>query len=341
MATEGQTLEQQLEELLDQEKFPPPDDFVAHAVVSDPAIYDQAEDYEAFWAERAETLHWDTKWDQVLDWSDPPFAKWFVGGKLNVSYNCLDRHVEAGNGDRVAYYWEGEDGERRTITYSDLLEMTSRFANVLRSLGVERDDRDAIYMPMVPEAPAAMLACARIGAPHSVVFGGFSAQAAADRINDCEAKVLVTADFSLRRGKPIPMKENVDAILPSCPSIEHCVVVRRTGGDVPWTEGRDVWWHEACEQASPDCPADGFDSEQMLFLLYTSGTTAKPKGIQHTTGGYMTGVLATHRLVFDIKPETDVYWCSADIGWVTGHSYIVYGPLANGCTSILYEGAPD
>jgi len=212
---------------------------------------------------------------------------------------------------------------------------------VLKDLGVERDDRVAIYMPMVPEAPAAMLACARIGAPHSVVFGGFSAQAAADRINDCEAKVLVTADFSLRRGKPIPMKENVDAILPSCPSIEHCVVVRRTGGDVPWKEGRDIWWHEACEEASPDCPADGFDSEQMLFLLYTSGTTAKPKGIQHTTGGYMTGVMATHRLVFDIKPEKDVYWCSADIGWVTGHSYIVYGPLANGCTSILYEGAPD
>jgi acetyl-CoA synthetase len=339
---DGSTSDRELEVLLaDDRTYPPPSDFAAQANANDPAIYEQAdEDFEGWWESWARELEWAEPWARVLDWN-PPWAKWFVDGKINASYNCLDRHVEAGNGDRVAYHWEGEDGEQRTITYSDLLEMTSRFANVLKDLGVKRDDRVAIYMPMVPEAPAAMLACARIGAPHSVVFGGFSAQAAADRINDCEAKVLVTADFSLRRGKPLPMKESVDAILPNCPSIEHCVVVRRTGGDVPWTEGRDVWWHEACEQASPECAADGFDSEQMLFLLYTSGTTAKPKGIQHTTGGYMTGVMATHRLVFDIKPETDVYWCSADIGWVTGHSYIVYGPLANGCTSILYEGAPD
>src|SRR4051794_23862030 len=332
----------ELEVLLQDElTFAPPPEFAAQANVSDPGLYERADaDFEAWWEEWAKTLEWAEPWSRVLDWS-PPWAKWFVDGKLNASHNCLDRHVAAGNGDRVAYHWEGEDGERRTITYADLLDMTARFANVLKDLGVKRDDRVAIYMPMVPEAPAAMLACARIGAPHSVVFGGFSAQAAADRINDCEAKVLVTADFSLRRGKPLPMKENVDAILPGCPSIEHCVVVRRTGGEVPWTEGRDVWWHEACASASPERAADGFDSEQMLFLLYTSGTTAKPKGIQHTTGGYMTGVVATHDLVFDIKPEKDVYWCSADIGWVTGHSYIVYGPLANGCTSILYEGAPD
>ena len=239
----------------------------------------------------------------MLEW-DPPWAKWFVGGKLNASYNCLDRHVEAGFGDRVAYYWEGEDGARKEITYADLLEMTCRFANVLKDLGVERDDRVAIYLPMIPEAPAAMLACARIGAPHSVVFGGFSAEAVKDRINDCEAKVLVTADFSLRRGKPLPMKESIDKVLPDCPSIEHCVVVRRTGGDIPWTEGRDVWWHEATEAASAECPAEPFDAEQMLYLLYTSGTTAKPKGIVHTTGGYLTGVAATHRLIFDIKRDT-------------------------------------
>jgi acetyl-CoA synthetase len=334
--------EREIEVLLaDEHQFEPPAEFVAQANASDPSVYEQAErDPEGWWEGWARELDWAQPWEKVLDWN-PPWAKWFVGGKLNASHNCLDRHVDAGLGERVAYFWEGEDGDRRAITYADLLEMTSRFANALKDLGVGRDDRVAIYLPMIPEAPAAMLACARIGAPHSVIFGGFSAEAAKDRINDCEAKVLVTADFSLRRGKPLPMKESVDAVLGDCPSIEHCVVVRRTGGDVPWTEGRDVWWHEVSEAASPDCPAEPFDAEQMLFLLYTSGTTAKPKGIVHTTGGYMTGVTATHRLVFDIKPESDIFWCSADIGWVTGHSYIVYGPLANGCTSILYEGAPD
>ncbi len=337
---DGQPAE--LEVLLgDEQSFDPPPEFTAQANASDPAIYAQADIEPLDWWETwAKTLDWAEPWTEVLDWN-PPWAKWFVGGKLNVSHNCLDRHVDAGLGERVAFHWEGEDGERSDITYAGLLDMTKRFANVLKGFGVERDDRVAIYMPMIPEAPAAMLACARIGAPHSVVFGGFSPEAVKDRINDCEAKVLVTADFSLRRGKPNPMKEAVDAVLAECPSIEHVVVVRRTGGDVPWTDGRDVWWHEAVEAASDDCPAEPFDAEQMLFLLYTSGTTAKPKGIVHTSGGYLTGAMATHNLVFDIKPDKDVYWCSADIGWVTGHSYIVYGPLANGCTSILYEGAPD
>jgi acetyl-CoA synthetase len=334
--------EREIEVLLKEDQtFDPSSEFAAQANANDPAIYDEAErDFKAWWEKWARELEWFEPWDEVLDWN-PPWAKWFVGGKLNASYNCLDRHVEAGLGDRVAFYWEGEDGDRRAVTYADLLEMTQRFANVLKSLGVERDDRVAIYLPMVPEAPAAMLACARIGAPHSVVFGGFSAEAVKDRINDCEAKVLVTANFSLRRGKPLSMKEAVDRVLPDCPSIEHVVVIKRTDGDTPWTDERDRWWHEECEKASPDCPAEQLDAEQMLYLLYTSGTTAKPKGIVHTTGGYMTGVAATHKLIFDIKPDKDVYWCSADIGWVTGHSYIVYGPLANGCTSILYEGAPD
>jgi len=334
--------EREIEVLLeDDQTFDPPAQFAAQANASDPSINEEAErDFQAWWEKWARELHWFDPWEKVLEWN-APWAKWFVGGSLNASYNCLDRHVEAGFGERIAFYWEGEDGARREITYSQLLDMTSRFANVLKSLGVERDDRVAIYLPMIPEAPAAMLACARIGAPHSVVFGGFSAEAVKDRINDCEAKVLVTADFSLRRGKPMPMKEAVDEVLPDCPSIEHCVVVKRIGDEVPWSEGRDVWWHEATEAASPECPAESLDSEQMLFLLYTSGTTAKPKGIVHTTGGYMTGVAATHKLIFDIKREKDVFWCSADIGWVTGHSYIVYGPLANGCTSILYEGAPD
>jgi acetyl-CoA synthetase len=342
MADGPATSEQHIEVLLKEEqRFEPPPEFAAKANAAAPSVYETAEsDFESWWESWARELHWAEPWTKVLDW-DPPWAKWFVGGKLNASYNCLDRHVEAGFGDRVAYYWEGEDGDRKAITYADLLEMTSRFANVLKNLGVERDDRVAIYLPMIPEAPAAMLACARIGAPHSVIFGGFSAEAVKDRINDCEAKIMITADFSLRRGKPLPMKESIDKVLPDCPSIEHCVVVRRSGGEIPWTKGRDIWWHEATEAASPECPAEPFDAEQMLYLLYTSGTTAKPKGIVHTTGGYLTGVAATHKVIFDIKRDRDVFWCSADIGWVTGHSYIVYGPLANGCTSILYEGAPD
>src|SRR5918998_254731 len=314
MATEGQTLEQQLEELLDQETFPPPAGFKEQAVVDDPAIYEQAEDYEAFWAERAEALHWDTKWDQVLDWSNPPFAKWFVGGKLNVSYNCLDRHVEAGNGDRVAYHWRGEEGEELDVTYADLYGDVQRFANALKALGVAKGDVVAIYLPMIPEVAVAMLACARIGAVHNVVFGGFSAESVKERMEFSDAKALVTVDGARRKGKTAAIKEQVDEVI----------------GD-----------HEAIEQAADECAAEPFDSEHPLYILYSSGSTAKPKGILHTSGGYLTGVAFTHKYVFDLKPEEDVYWCSADVGWVTGHSYIVYGPLANGCTSVMYEGAPD
>jgi acetyl-CoA synthetase len=330
-----------IESLLDEQRhFPPPPEFAAQAAINDPAIYDQAAaDPEAFWAEAARGLDWYEPWHTVLEW-EVPFAKWFVGGKLNVSYNCLDRHVLAGRGDRVAYYWEGEPGDRRVITYSDLLEETARAANALKALGVKRGDRVAIYMPMVPELPAAMLACTRIGAAHTVVFGGFSSESLADRINDSEAKVVITSDGGYRRGKPFALKPNVDAAVENTPSIEHVLVVRRTGQEVEWTEGRDVWWHDIVPAQSATCEPERMDSEDMLYLLYTSGTTAKPKGILHTTGGYLTGVSATHRWVFDLKDE-DVYWAAADIGWVTGHSYIVYGPLANGATGVIYEGVPD
>jgi acetyl-CoA synthetase len=330
-----------IESLLDEQRhFPPPPEFAAQAAINDPAIYDQAAtDPEAFWAEAARGLDWYEPWHTVLEW-EVPFAKWFVGGKLNVSYNCLDRHVLAGRGDRVAYYWEGEPGDRRVITYSDLLDETARAANALKALGVKRGDRVAIYMPMVPELPAAMLACTRIGAAHTVVFGGFSSESLADRINDSEAKVVITSDGGYRRGKPFALKPNVDAAVENTPSIEHVLVVRRTGQEVEWTEGRDVWWHDIVPAQSATCEPERMDSEDMLYLLYTSGTTAKPKGILHTTGGYLTGVSATHRWVFDLKDE-DVYWAAADIGWVTGHSYIVYGPLANGATGVIYEGVPD
>jgi acetyl-CoA synthetase len=322
--------------------FPPPPEFAAQALVTGPELWQEAEkDVEAFWARQAEELLvWQQRWDTVLEW-DLPYAKWFVGGRLNVSENCLDRHVAAGNGDRVAYHWEGEPGDTRTITYADLLEEVGRFANVLKDLGVRKGDRVNIYLPMIPELPVAMLACARIGAPHSVVFGGFSSSALIDRINDAEAKVLITADGGWRRGAAVPLKANADAALADTPTIEHVVVVRRTGEDVPMEEGRDVWYHDLVPSASPDCPPEPMDSEDLLYLLYTSGTTAKPKGIMHTTGGYLTQVTFTHRYVFDLKPETDVYWCAADIGWVTGHSYIVYGPLSNGATSVMYEGTPD
>jgi acetyl-CoA synthetase len=320
--------------------FEPPDGFRADAVVSDPAVYEQAaNDYEGFWAEQAGHLHWSQPWDRVVDW-DPPWVKWFVGGKLNAAYNCLDRHVEAGGGDKVAYYWEGEPGERRTITYRDLYEDVCRLANGLRSLGVRKGDRVAIYLGMVPELPVAMLACARIGAPHSVVFGGFSSEALKDRINDAQAKVVITADGAWRRGAVVPLKANVDAALEETPSIERVVVVARTGGDAAFQEGRDVWYHDLVAAQPDDSPVEPMDAEDILYLLYTSGTTGKPKGIVHTTGGYLTGVSSTHRMVFDLHDD-DVFWCAADIGWVTGHSYIVYGPLANHTTSILYEGAPD
>ncbi|MGH9279266.1 MAG: acetate--CoA ligase [Acidimicrobiales bacterium] len=327
---------------LETRSFPPTEDFRKHALVSDTAMRDEAAaDYEAFWARQAgELLDWSHPWDTVLEW-DLPFARWFVGGRLNVSYNCLDRHVEAGIGGRVAYHWEGEPGDTRTITYRELRDEVARFANVLRRLGVRKGDRVAIYMPMIPELPVAMLACARLGAPHSVVFGGFSSEALRDRINDAEAKVLVTADGGWRRGNAVPLKANADAALEGTPSIEHAVVVRRTEADVTMADGRDHWYHDLMADASPDCPPEPVDSEDLLYLLYTSGTTAKPKGIMHTTGGYLTQVAFTHKYVFDLHPEADVYWCAADIGWVTGHSYIVYGPLANGATSVMYEGSPD
>jgi acetyl-CoA synthetase len=321
--------------------FAPPDEFKADALVTDRSLHERAEqDLEGFWAEQAERLHWTKPWDRVLEW-DLPFAKWFVGGQLNVSDNCLDRHVDEGGGDKVAYHWEGEPGDTRTITYADLRDDVARFANGLKSIGVRRGDRVNIYMGMVPELPVAMLACARLGAAHSVVFGGFSADALKDRINDAEAKVLITQDEGWRAGKVVPLKRNADDAVAETPSIEKVVVLRRTGNDVPWNQDRDLWWHDLVEGQSTDCPPEAMDAEDLLYLLYTSGTTAKPKGIMHTTGGYLTGVATTHRLVFDLHPDTDVYWCAADIGWVTGHSYIVYGPLANHATSILYEGAPN
>ncbi len=327
---------------LEDRHFPPPEGFKEASLVAGPFLYDEAsEDVEGFWARQAaELLDWREDWHTISEW-EPPFAKWFLGGKLNVSENCLDRHVAAGRGDRVAYHWEGEPGDTRTITYAELLDEVCRFANVLKDLGVERGDRVNIYLPMIPELPVAMLACARIGAAHSVVFGGFSADSLADRINDAEATVLVTADGGFRRGSAAGLKDAADVALADTPSIEHVVVVRRTEQDVHMEPGRDQWWHDLVPAASTDCPAEAMDAEQLLFLLYTSGTTARPKGIMHTSGGYLTQVAFTHRYVFDLHPESDVYWCAADIGWVTGHSYIVYGPLANGATSVMYEGTPD
>ena len=321
--------------------FPPSAEFAAQANATKDS-YDHADaDREAFWAEQADRLSWDQPWDQVLDWSDAPFAKWFVGGKLNVAYNCVDRHVEAGHGEQVAFHWEGEPGDGRTITYADLQREVCKTANALTELGVQAGDRVAIQMPMIPEAAFSMLACARLGAVHSVVFGGFSAAALRSRIDDAEAKLLITTDGQWRRGKKAPMKENTDEAVAQTPSIEHVLVVRRTETDVPWTDGRDVWWHDIVDRQSEEHTPQAFDAEQPLFVLYTSGTTGKPKGILHTSGGYLTQVAYTHRVVFDLKPDSDVFWCTADIGWVTGHSYIVYGPLANRATSVIYEGTPN
>ncbi len=322
--------------------FAPSPAFVAQANVNSTALYDEANaDYEAFWARQArEMLSWDTDFHTTLEW-DLPFAKWFVGGELNVAANCLDRHVAAGRGDKVAYFWEGEPGDTRVITYAELLRDVCKFANVLKSLGLRRGDRAAIYMPMIPELPMAMLACARLGVAHSVIFGGFSPDAISDRCNDADARLIVTADAGYRRGAPSALKAHVDEALLHAPTVENVVVVNRCNTDVTMVAGRDHWWHELMAVASDDCPAEPMDAEQLLYLLYTSGTTAKPKGIMHTTGGYLTQVAFTHKAVFDLKPDTDVYWCAADIGWVTGHSYIVYGPLANGATSVLYEGTPD
>jgi acetyl-CoA synthetase len=330
-----------IEALLEEDRsFPPPPSFAEQALVADPGIYERAAaDPEAFWAEQASTLEWTRPWDTVLEW-DPPFVKWFLGGTLNASVNCLDRHVAAGGGDKVAYHWEGEPGDTRTITYRELLDEVCRLANGLRSLGLGKGDRVNIYLGMVPELPIAMLACARIGAPHSVVFGGFSAEALRDRINDAEAKVLITADGAWRRGQVVPLKANADAAVTDCPSVRHVVTVRRCGNEHGFIEDRDIWYHDLVADQPTECPPEEMDAEDLLYLLYTSGTTGKPKGIAHTTGGYMTQVAATHRMIFDIHDD-DVYWCAADCGWVTGHSYIVYGPLANHTTGILYEGAPD
>ncbi len=325
-------------------RFPPPEAFAAGAVAT-ADLYEVARaDREAFWAKQArELVSWETDFDQTLDWSGAPFSKWFVGGKLNVAYNCVDRHVEAGNGDRVAIHFEGEPGDTRTITYSDLKDEVSRAANALTALGVEAGDRVAVYLPMIPEAAISMLACARIGAAHSVVFGGFSADALASRIDDAEAKVVITADGGYRRGSASALKPAVDGAVAKASkgTVQKVLVVKRTEQDVEWDASRDVWWHDAVGSASAEHVPEAFDAEQPLFILYTSGTTGKPKGILHTSGGYLTQTAYTHRNVFDLKPETDVYWCTADVGWVTGHSYIVYGPLANGVTQVMYEGTPD
>jgi len=323
-------------------KFPPSEAFKKNTLVAGTFLYDEAnEDYEAFWARQAsELVSWDTQWDTICEWN-LPYSKWFVGGKLNVSYNCLDRHVIAGKGDKVAFHFEGEPGDTRTITYSQMLDEVQKFANVLKGLGVNKGDRVNIYLPMIPEAAVAMLACARIGAVHSVVFGGFSSQALSDRINDAEAKVLITADGGYRRGEVFALKPQADEAVASTPTITAVVVVKRGGNEVDMQAGRDHWYHELMATADAVCPPEPMDSEQLLFLLYTSGTTGKPKGIMHTTGGYLTHVTYTHKYVFDLNPDKDIFWCTADVGWITGHSYIVYGPLSNGATQVMYEGVPN
>jgi acetyl-CoA synthetase len=337
MTTQAQAIEALLEE---SRRFPPSPEFAAQANAN-PEIYAEAErDYLAFWAAWARKLEWSKPFTQILEWNEP-FAKWFADGEINVSVNCLDRHVRAGLGDRVAFYWEGEPGDRRVITYAELLDDVSRFANGLRKLGIRKGDRVAIYMPMIPELPIALLACARIGAAHSVIFGGFSPESIIDRVNDAECVALITADYGWRRGGKVPLKRNCDIAMEHTPSIKHCIVARRIGDEVFMHEGRDYWWDEVVAGQSPECEPETMNAEDLLFLLYTSGTTAKPKGIKHTTGGYLTHVMMTHKLIFDVKEDRDVYWCTADIGWVTGHSYIVYGPLANGATGVMYEGTPD
>jgi acetyl-CoA synthetase len=334
----GETLSALLHET---RRFEPPADFAARANAK-PGIYEQAaKDPLAWWAAQAEELQWDRGWDKVLEW-ELPFAKWFVGGRLNASVNCLDRHLAAGRGDKVAYHWIGEpENDTRTITYAQLHAMVCQTANALTELGVEAGDRVAIYLPMIPEAVVAMLACARLGAPHSVIFGGFSAEALAGRIVDADARVVITADGGYRRGATVALKDNVDQALVGCPEVRSVIVVRRTGQDVGWEEGRDLWWHDVVERQSTEHAPQSFDAEQPLYIMYTSGTTARPKGILHTTGGYLVHCATTHRLIFDLKADEDVFWTAADIGWVTGHSYIVYGPLANGATSVMYEGVPD
>ncbi|MGN6869579.1 MAG: acetate--CoA ligase [Solirubrobacteraceae bacterium] len=340
-ATE-KSLESKLEEMLDVETFEPPEEFAKHALLNDPSVYDEAEkDWKGWWMKQAKELHWFKEPSEDLDDSDPPFYKWFKDGKINASYNCLDRHVEDGNGDRVAFHWRGEEGEERDVTYAELLRDTQKLANALKDLGIEKGDIVGIFLPMIPEVVVAMMACARIGAPHNVVFGGFSPESVKERMEFSEAKALITVDGARRKGKTAPIKQAVDKCMQGLDSLEHIIVVKHTEADCEMKDGRDVWYHEIVEKADDECPAEELDAEHPLYVLYTSGSTAKPKGVVHTTGGYLTGIAATHKYVFDLHPDEDVYWCSADVGWVTGHSYIVYGPMANGATSVMYEGAPD
>jgi acetyl-CoA synthetase len=342
MATGERTLERELDELLDVERFDPPDEFRTQALITDLSEHEAAErDPAAWWGRQARDLHWFEEFDTVLDDSEPPFYKWFEGGKLNASYNCLDRHVEAGLGDRVAYHWRGEEGEEREITYADLLRDVQRFANALKAHGIGKGDVVGIFLPMIPEVVVAMLACARIGAPHNVVFGGFSPESVRERMEFSQAKALVTVDGARRKGKTAPIKAAVDEVMADLDTLETVFVVKHTGAECEMRDGKDVWFEDALEQAEAECPAEPLDAEHPLYILYTSGSTAKPKGILHTTGGYLTQVAWSHKYVFDLKPESDVFWCSADVGWVTGHSYIVYGPLCNGATSVMFEGAPD
>jgi len=339
----GEGLEQELSALLEVESFEPPPEFREQALWNDPVVYEEAErDPNAWWARHArELIDWFEEPEQILDDSDPPFYKWFADGKVNASYNCLDRHVEAGIGDRIAFHWRGEEGEEREISYADLHRDVQRFANALKGRGIGPGDVVGIFLPMIPEVVVAMLACARIGAPHNVVFGGFAPESVRERMEFSEAKALITVDGARRKGSTAPIKQAVDEVMGDVASIETIFVVRHTGADCQMTAGRDVWFHEAMEAAEANCEPAHLDAEHPLFILYTSGSTAKPKGILHTTGGYLTGVAYTHKYVFDLKPEQDVFWCSADVGWVTGHSYIVYGPMCNGATSVMYEGAPD
>ena len=342
-ATPSSSASARIDELQDVATFPPPEEFVRRAKVTDPAIYDEAAaDMPAWWAQQArDRLHWQTPFQAVLDDTNPPFYTWFADGALNASYNCLDRHVAAGHGDRVAFHWFGEEGEERSLTYAGILADVQRLANALKSHGVAKGDVVGIYLPMIPEVVVAMLACARIGAPHNVVFGGFSPSAVQDRMGVSQAKALITTDGARRRGKTAPIKEAVDDAIADLDTLQTVVVVRSTGTPCPMREGRDHWYDELLAEAEPECPAEPMEAEHPLFLLYSSGSTAKPKGIVHTTGGYLTGVTTTAAMVFDLEPEQDVFWCTADVGWITGHSYIVYGPMSNGVTSVMFEGAPN